>query len=38
MSGHYDLVIFNNFGASFILTLVSADTASPACPAQSGSL
>ena len=38
MSGHSDLGIFNNFGASSILTWVLADTASAACPAQHGSL
>ena len=38
MSGHSDLGIFNNFGASLIFTWVKADTASAACPAQSGSL
>ena len=31
MSGHSDLGIFNNFGASSILTWVLADTASAAC-------
>ena len=38
MSGHSDLGIFNNFGATFIFTWVKADTASAACPAQPGSL
>ena len=38
MSGHSDFGIFNNFGASSIFTLVLADTASAACPAQPGSL
>ena len=38
MSGHYDFGIFNDCGASFILTRVSADTASAACPAQPDSL
>ena len=38
MSGHSDLGIFNNFGASSIFTSVSADTASAACPAHPGSL
>ena len=38
MSGHSDVVIFNNFGVSSILTCVQADTASAACPAQPGSL
>ena len=32
------LGIFNNFGASSILTWVQADTASAACPAHLGSL
>ena len=38
MSGHPDLGIFNNFGASSILTWVLGDTASGACPAHPGSL
>ena len=38
MSGHSDLGIFNNLGASFICIWVLADTASAACPAQPGSL
>ena len=38
MSGHSDLGIFNNFGASSIFTWVQADTASAACPAQPGNL
>ena len=38
MSGHSDLGIFNNFGASSIFTWVQADTASAACPPQPGSL
>ena len=38
MSGHSDLGIFNNFGASSIFTREKADTASAACPAQPGSL
>ena len=38
MSGHSDLGIFSNFGASSFLTWFSADTASAACPAQPGSL
>ena len=38
MSGHSDLGIFNNFGASSILTWVQADTASAACPAHPGNL
>ena len=38
MSGHSDLGIFNNLGASFIFTWVLADTASAACPAHPGSL
>ena len=38
ISGHSDFGIFNKDGASFILTWVSADTASAACPAQLGSL
>ena len=38
MSGRFDLGIFNNFGASSILTWVLADTASAACPAHPGSL
>ena len=38
MSGHSDLGIFNNFGASSILTWVLADTASAACPAHPGNL
>ena len=32
MSGHSDFGIFSNVGASSILTGVSADTASVACP------
>ena len=38
MSGHSDLGIFSNFGASSIFTGVYADTASVACPAHPGSL
>ena len=38
MSGHSDLGIFNNAGASYILTWVQADTASAACPKHPGSL
>ena len=38
MSGHSDFGIFNNVGASSMLTLVFADTASAACPAYPGSL
>ena len=38
MSGHSDLGIFTNFGASSILTWVQADTTSAACPAHPGSL
>ena len=38
MSGHSDLGIFNNFGASSIFTWEKADTASAACPSQPGSL
>ena len=38
MSGHSDLGIFSNLGASSILPWVSADTASSACPAHPGSL
>ena len=37
-SGHSDYGILSNFGASSILTWVQADTASGACPSQSGSL
>ena len=38
MSGHSDLGIFKNLWASSIFTWVYADTASPACPSQPGSL
>ena len=38
MSGHSDLGIFNNFGASFIFTWVQADAVSAACPEHPGSL
>ena len=38
MSGHSDFGIFNNVGASFILTWVLADTASAACPTHPGGL
>ena len=38
MSGHSDLGIFNNFGASSIYTGVLADTASAACPAHPDNL
>ena len=38
MSGHSDLGIFNNLGASSILTWVFADTASAACLAHLGNL
>ena len=38
MSGHSDLGIFNNFGASSILTWEKADTASAACAAHPGNL
>ena len=38
ISGHSDLGIFKKDGASCILTWVSADTASAACPAHPGSL
>ena len=38
MSGHSDFGIFNIFGASSILTWVSADTASAAYPSQPGNL
>ena len=34
MSGHFDFGIFNDVDASSILTWVSPDTASAACPAQ----
>ena len=37
-SGHSDLGIFSNFGASSILTWVYADTAPAACPAHLGNL
>ena len=35
-SGHADFGIFGNLGASSIFTIVQADTASAACPSQSG--
>ena len=38
ISGHSDFGIFNNVGASSILTWVLADTASAACPEHPGSL
>ena len=38
MSGHSDLGIFSNFGASSMFTWVTADTASAACPDHPGSL
>ena len=38
MSQHFDFRIFNSLGASSILTLVLADTASAACPSQPGNL
>ena len=38
MSGHSDLGIVNNLGASSILTWEQADTASAPCPAQPGNL
>ena len=38
MSGHSDFGIFNNEGASSILTWVQADTACAACPAHPRSL
>ena len=38
MSGHSDLGVFNNFGASSICTWPKADTASAACPAHPDSL
>ena len=38
ISGHSDFGIFNNVGASSILTWVYAGTASAACPAHPGSL
>ena len=38
MSGHSAFGILNSDGASYILTWVSADTASAACPAHPGSL
>ena len=38
MSGHSDLGIFNNFGASSIFTWEKADTASAVCPSQPGNL
>ena len=38
MSGHSYLDIFNNFGASSILTCVLTNTASAACRAHPGSL
>ena len=38
MSGHSDLGIFGNLGASAILTWVQADSTSAACPAHPGSL
>ena len=38
MSGHSEFRIFNEVGASSILTWVSADTASAACPSHLGSL
>ena len=34
MSGHFDFGIFNDVDASSILTWVSPDTASAACPAH----
>ena len=37
-SGHSGSGIFNNVGASSILTWVQTDTASAACPGQPGSL
>ena len=38
MSGHSDLGIFNNLGASSIFPGKKADTASAACPSQPGNL
>ena len=38
MSGHSDLGIFNNFGASSIFYLGLSGTASDACPEHPGSL
>ena len=38
ISGHFDFGIFNNAGASSILTWVQEDTASAACARQPGSL
>ena len=38
MCAHSELGNFNNFGASYILTWVQADTASAACPAHLGNL
>ena len=38
MSGHSDFGMLNKDGASSILTWVSADTASAACPSQPGNL
>ena len=38
MSGHSDLGILCNLGASSFFSWVQADTASAACPAQPGSL
>ena len=38
ISGHSDFRVFNNDGASSILTWAKADTASAACPEHPGSL
>ena len=38
MSGHSDLGIFNNFGASSMFSWYKQITASAACPAHAGSL
>ena len=38
MSGHSDFAIFNNFGASYIITWKKTDTASASCPTHPGSL
>ena len=38
MSGHSNLGIVKNFGASSIFTWVQADAASAACPSQPGNL
>ena len=38
ISGHSDIGVFDNDGASSVLSWVEADTASAACPAQPGGL